>query len=409
MDGKEATTASHLCTKSQNRYSITAFLIKDVGMERYTWRWIVVAICAWLIAYPCVASEPSPDTILAAEQRLFALSGARGMVIAVIDGDHVSIHGYGETRPGSRTAPDAHSIVRIGSISKLLAADLMVKLAAQDKLRLTDPLQRFAPQGYRVPSSSRPITLLDLATHTSGLPRQASISDEDKTPYAQARWQWLQKQTDLPAPGQVAVYSNLAFDLLADALSHAAGMPYDQALQSDVTQPLNMRDTTDTPSASQCSRLMDGGGSNASAPCSDSSDRAGSGSMYSSAADMTLWMKQQLGIGQSGLHAETAISQAVYFQRQALADVQGMDNGGHADGLGMAWVLLDANAQHPAILEKTGGGGGFMTYLALAPGRQAGIFVAITRVDVPMLQALAAQVNTLLSNLVRQASPRHDP
>lgn len=377
-------------------------------MDRYRWGRTFAAMCAWLMAGPCLANTLPPGSAIAdAEQRLFALSGAHGMVIVVVDGDSQSIHGYGETRPGSKTVPDAHAMLRIGSISKLLAVDLMVKLAAQDKLHLTDPLQRFAPRGYTVPLSSRPITLLDLATHTSGLPRQANIPDNTKTTYAQARWPWLEKQTVGP-PGHAAIYSNLAFDLLADALSKAAGMPYGQALQRYVTQPLGMRDTTAAPSAAQCQRLMDGGGSDASAPCSDSSDRAGSGGLYSTPADMAVWMRQQLGIGQNGTSAETALSQATYFQRQSLASVQGMDNGGLADGLGMAWVLLDATDQHPAILEKTGGGGGFMTYMALVPGRQAGVFVAVTRVDVPMLQALAAQANALVSRLAQKGSPHHE-
>ena len=376
-------------------------------MDRRMLHHIMLVICTVLApSLGLAAGHPPDDATRAAEQRIFADSGAHGMVIAIVDGDSVSVNGYGETRPGSKTLPDAHSLLRIGSLSKLLAVDLMVKLASQGSLRLTDPLQRYAPNGERVPSSSRPITLIDLATHTSGLPRQANIAPDTRTPYTQARWAWLQGQNTLSAPGHTALYSNLGFDLLADALGEAAQMPYDQALQHYVTQPLGMRDTTDAPSAGQCARLMSG--DNAHMSCAAQRDNAGSGGMYSTAADMVAWMQQQLGLGESGIDPQTAISQAIYFQRQSLADVQGMDNGGRAAGLGMGWVMLSASGQGTAILEKTGGFGGFMSYVALAPGRQAGVFVAVTRMDLPMLQTLAKQVNALVSTLAK-ADAHHHP
>jgi serine-type D-Ala-D-Ala carboxypeptidase/endopeptidase len=369
-------------------------------------RQLAFATCILIAPYAGFATDrPMGDATLAAEQHLFANSGAHGMVIAIVDGNDVAINGYGETRPGSKTLPDARSLVRIGSISKLLAVDLMVKLAAQSSLGLADPLQRYAPQGVHVPSSSRPITLIDLATHTSGLPRQADLSSNIQGPYTQALWMWLQAQHALPAPGRAALYSNLGFDLLADALAHVAHMPYDQAVQHDVIQPLGMRDTTDAPSASQCARLM--GIDDAPASCANQRDHAGSGGMYSTAADMAVWMQRQLGVGEAGIDPQIAISQAVYFQRQSLVSVQGMDNGGYADGIGMGWVLLSTNVQDPAILEKTGGYGGFMSYVALVPGRQVGIFVAVTRMDLPMLQALAKQVNALARNLAQADAHHH--
>ncbi|GAB2583310.1 D-alanyl-D-alanine-carboxypeptidase/endopeptidase AmpH [Dyella jejuensis] len=360
-----------------------------------------------LAATNATAAAPSnyvPD----AAPRMFAASGARGMVIVIVDGDRRLIQGFGETRPGDGQLPDATSLLRIGSLSKLLAVDLMVKLASDGKLHLDDTLQSHAPHGYRVPQASgmRPITLFDLATHTSGLPRSADIPADDKAGYAQARWNWLQEQGNLPAPGHAALYSNLAFDLLADALSNSAGTSYSQALQRYVTGPLGMRDTTDAPSAGQCRRLMDGGAPDAAAPCTGSAENAGSGGLYSTAADMAMWMTDQLGIGKRGADPDTAISQAIYFQRQSLASVQGMDIGGHASGLGMGWVWLAPTPQSPAIIEKTGGGGGFMTYMALVPGRQVGIFVAVTKVDANMLRTLAQHVNELAAQLTSAgASP----
>ena len=75
-------------------------------------------------------------------------------------------------------------------------------------------------------------------------------------PTRQQRWNWLSTATLKTAPGSQAAYSNLAFDLLADALSTAAGKPYPQLFEEQITRPLGMKDTTFTPSPDQCQRLM---------------------------------------------------------------------------------------------------------------------------------------------------------
>ncbi|MGE9527857.1 serine hydrolase, partial [Escherichia coli] len=67
---------------------------------------------------------------------------------------------------------------------------------------------------------------------------------------------YLSTATLKAAPGSQASYSNLAFDLLADALGAASGKPYPQLFEEKITRPLGMKDTTFTPSPDQCRRLM---------------------------------------------------------------------------------------------------------------------------------------------------------
>ncbi|ERM01182.1 hypothetical protein Q644_22930 [Brucella intermedia 229E] len=49
---------------------------------------------------------------------------------------------------------------------------MLAALAAKGKLKLTDPLAKYAPEGAKVEVNGRPVTLLDLATHSAGLPRE---------------------------------------------------------------------------------------------------------------------------------------------------------------------------------------------------------------------------------------------
>lgn len=88
----------------------------------------------------------------------------------------------------------------------------------------------------RVPTyQGTPITLVNLATHTSALPREQPGGAAKRPvfvwPTREQRWSYLSTATLKAAPGSQASYSNLAFDLLADALGAASGKPYPQLFE----------------------------------------------------------------------------------------------------------------------------------------------------------------------------------
>jgi D-alanyl-D-alanine-carboxypeptidase/D-alanyl-D-alanine-endopeptidase len=352
------------------------------------------------------APFPLESQVEAAAAAMFDQSGAPSMIIAVVRDDALVVRGYGEAHAGSGRKPDARSLLRVNSTSKVLAAELLVKLADDGKLRLTDPLQRYAASGYKVPALNdrQPITLLSLATHTSGLARatdeRAPANAAPNTwPYRNSRWNWLSRQQLRTAPGSAALYSNVGYDLLADALAAAGGQSYTDLLRERVTAPLGMHDTTATPGAGQCARLLEGGPNNPTGPCSDTRATAGTGGMYSTAGDMGIWMQHLLGVKQAMPDAQRAIAQAVYVQRQQLASIEGLDGAGPASGIGLGWVQPAPSGAAPAMLQKTGGGGGFMSYLVILPGRKVGVFVAVTKMDKAMLAALARSANELAATL----------
>src|SRR4051794_9675463 len=97
---------------------------------------------------------------------------APGLILAVVRGSDAVVLGFGETAPGSGVAPDGRTIVRIGSIAKAFAGQLLADLANEGKVRLADPAQRYLPEFKLPEAGGRAITLIDLATHTAGLPRE---------------------------------------------------------------------------------------------------------------------------------------------------------------------------------------------------------------------------------------------
>ncbi len=69
-------------------------------------------------------------------------------------------------------------------------------------------------------------------------------------------------------------------------------------------------------------------------------------------------------------------------------------------GLGLGWVSVAAQGIEPMLLVKSGGGAGFMSYIAFAPGRDVGVFLAVNRVDFPMFFGLTDTANKLIASLV---------
>lgn len=353
------------------------------GFSRYVAALLIVA------ASPAVyAASPARDLPAKAGPQMFAASGATGMVLVVVTPVSTSISGFGQDAPGSRKPPGAYSLLRISSTSKLLTADVALKLSARGKLRLDDPLQQHAPPGVTVSvlPGARAITLQDLATHTSGLPRQSDLA-----PGAQARWQWLSNYRPTTAPGPDARYSNVGFELLADALAQAGGKPYPVLLHEHTTGPLNMHDTTSTPTGAQCARLLQG--ADGPAKCVDNSASAGTGGMYSTPEDMGAWMAYMLGLNPD--HKPDPRALQMIIEAASLKSVEGLDYGGPAHGVGLGWIHLAASGSAPAILQKTGASPGFISYMSIAPGAQVGVFAVATRFDPPALKVMVKQVNAL--------------
>jgi len=354
------------------------------------------------------AAQQSPDPVFASEivdryaNHIFYGSGATGMAMVVIDGNQRVFRSFGETRPGNNVRPQLDSVVRIASLSKLMTSEMLVKLLDQGRVRLDDPLSKYAPPGARVPTyQGAPITLVNLATHTSALPREqpggAAVRPVFVWPTREQRWNWLATAKLKTAPGTQAAYSNLAFDLLADALARAAGKPYPQLFEEQITRPLGMKDTTFTPSPDQCKRLMVA--EKGASPCNNTLAAIGSGGVYSTPGDMMRWMQQFLSSDFYHRDTQADRMQTLIYPRERLTKVVGMDVPGKADALGLGWVYMAPKEGHPGIIQKTGGGGGFITYMAMVPQHNVGVFVVITRSPLTKFTNMSGGVNDLVSEL----------
>ncbi|ELY4219196.1 D-alanyl-D-alanine-carboxypeptidase/endopeptidase AmpH [Cronobacter sakazakii] len=367
--------------------------------------------CALLISAAfsaAQAAQTSPDPVFASDivdryaNHIFYGSGATGMAIVVIDGNQRVFRSFGETRPGNNVRPQLDSVIRIASLTKLMTSEMLVKMLDQGVVKLNDPLSRYAPPGARVPTyQGEPIRLVNLATHTSGLPREQPGGAAKRPvfvwPTREQRWQWLSTASLKAAPGATASYSNLAFDLLADALANAAGKPYTQLFEEQITRPLGMKDTTFTPSPDQCKRLMIA--EKGASPCNNTLAAIGSGGVYSTPDDMMRWMQQFLASDFHRRSPQADRMQTLIYQRTQLTRVVGMDVPGKADALGLGWVYMAPKDGRPGIIQKTGGGGGFITYMAMIPQSNIGAFVVVTRSPLTRFINMSDGINDLVTEL----------
>lgn len=339
---------------------------------------------------------------------LWLSSGAPGLVLAVVRGDESLVLGFGETRPGSKVEPDGRSILRMGSIAKVMAGHVLASMAADGTVKLTDPLAKYAPPGAKVPAfAGRQITLLDLATYTAGLPRELPDAPEPQpgqNPFtrfqADAYWRWLAGATLPYAPGSGAMYSNLGFGLLGEALAKAGGKPYAMLLDERVAQPLGMIDTTTKLAAAQQPRAMTGldlDGTEAALWETPAAMDA-SGNVFTTGDDMTKWMRWHLAANDAAGAEVRTLDHAPYRWHDGLKAAVGV-GGKNMDGLGLGWTISLPKENRPLLMTKSGGIAGFMTYVALAPTRGVGVFIAVNRLNFPMFEGLTGGVHELVADL----------
>ncbi|HEY1548964.1 MAG TPA: serine hydrolase domain-containing protein [Kofleriaceae bacterium] len=181
---------------------------------------------------------------LRADQHVLGIS-----VGVVIDGELAYSKGFGVVDPTTKAVPDADTVYRIGSISKSFTGLALLSLRDEGKVDLDDPLAKWIPEANALTYTARdarPITLRQLAQHTSGLPRDGAF-DMEADPSEATVVGSLAKVTLERAPGLESVYSNLGFGLLGIVASHAAKQSLHELVTARIFQPLGMTSSGYTP------------------------------------------------------------------------------------------------------------------------------------------------------------------
>lgn len=244
--------------------------------------------------------EPKLRDLVKAEAKRMETPGLA--VGVVLDGKLLFTAFEGFADPATKRPLDADASFRIGSITKTFTASAIVKLRDEGKLRLDDPAQETLPElaALRYPTKdSRPVTLRQLLTHTSGLPRLGHFDythpDHDPTERE------VLESGDVAlthAPGTLNVYSNLAVGFAGLVVTRASGTPLRTYLHDRLLAPIGMNATVwteaDVPEAHRVVGFSrDGKELKAQTPWRLGASE-GAGGLYSTVNDMARWIAFQL-------------------------------------------------------------------------------------------------------------------
>jgi serine-type D-Ala-D-Ala carboxypeptidase/endopeptidase len=274
-------------------------------------------------------------------------------------------------------------------------------MVVQKKVSLNEPIRALLPPGFAGRPSAHEITLLDLATHHSGLPRMPDNFEPAKPSNPSADYdarhlaEFLAKHS-LAKPDQPKfLYSNLGFGLLGYALSQRAGISYAELVQTEITGPLQMRDTVVTMSSAQRKRLIQGyDGSFHRADPWDFNVFAGAGALKSTASNMLTYLDANLHPEKYAAHAAPGspaktLPAAVALDHQPRADTE---DGGK---IALAWGINPKTY----FLNHSGGTGGYGAFARFDPRQDWAMIVLYNRDsdDPRLVDRVAENTSALLS------------
>jgi serine-type D-Ala-D-Ala carboxypeptidase/endopeptidase len=134
-------------------------------------------------------------------------------------------------------------------MTKVFTALLLADMVQRGEVALENPIAKYLPGGTRIPEwNGQPITFLDVATHTSGLPLMpdglSSLNELVTLKYSDAQLYKFLGQYELPRQnGTKWDYSNIGYSLLGKALAARAGVDYETLLRTRLIVPLELHNT----------------------------------------------------------------------------------------------------------------------------------------------------------------------
>jgi D-alanyl-D-alanine carboxypeptidase len=211
---------------------------------------LVAAVAVALVAAPAAAAAPPRAELQRAVDRVVA-AGAPGVIALVRDGGRTLRAAGGHANLATRRPLRVTDRYRVGSATKTFVATVVLQLAGEGRLDLSDTVERWLPG--QVPNGGA-ITVRQLLNHTSGLADYAP--DEDDTfirrVLADRQRTWAPRelvalgtaQPPLHAPGARWSYSNTGYIVLGLIVEAATGNPLETELRTRLFAPLRLRATS---------------------------------------------------------------------------------------------------------------------------------------------------------------------
>ena len=286
---------------------------------------------------------------------------AVGIVAGVIDPNGRRVVAHGNLAMADPRPLDKDTIFEIGSVTKIFTSLVLADMVIRKEVALDDPAAKYLPETVRMPErNGKSITLLDLATHSSGLPPLPGNLKPGAPFSVEDLYQFLSGFALPRDPGSEYEYSNLGAGLLGHLLACRAGTGYESLIRSRIARPLNMPDTGITLSSSMNQRMATGH-TGMLTPVANSdlpAPLAGAGALRSSGNVMLTFLEAFLGYRDSPL--APAIKAMLDVRRPA----------GQAT-IGLGWLIMPVHGR--AVVGHNGATGGFRSFVAYDPKERIGV------------------------------------
>ncbi|HMI50140.1 MAG TPA: serine hydrolase [Candidatus Saccharimonadales bacterium] len=333
-------------------------------------------------------------------QRVDAIAGnddGIGIVVGLIGPKGRRIISYGHGKQGDTRPLDGDTGFEIGSVTKVFTALLLADMVQKGEVALADPVAKYLPAGVKIPErNGRSITLLDLATHTSGLPfmHDESVASSGSPAGKNSSVQLFESVGRATLAHDIGTewdYSNLGYWLLAQSLTRRSGADYESLLRTRILAPLKLTSTgVGTPSL----KLELAVGHNAELQPTQTwygnpmySEMQAAGGLASTANDLLTFLAASMGYERSPLGS--AMTSMLDTRRPT-------GRLGEAQALG--WLVLGEGDD--LLIVHDGGTWGYASSLAWDPKNRIGVVALANQV---------AGVDDIPRHLLRPAMPLRQP
>lgn len=283
-----------------------------------------------------------------------------GMAVAVTLNQHGYIFCYGVANKERMNPITPETIFEIGSVTKVFTSTDLALQIVKRRMALHDSIVQYMP-ALQEGGPIKNVTLLELATHTSSLPRVPPKKWKNQKFTREEIIRFLKNwQPEFPI-GSRYLYSNLGFGLLGFALENLEEKPYQEVIEKDICRPLQMTSTyTHVPDRLK-QNIATGYSMNGQRPQAPwEVVWEGAGTLRSTPADMLKFLQANLdtkAIGRLGQAMQLA-QQPFFKAKENLT-------------LGLAWQL--SHHEGLLLIDKNGAVPGFSTYIGFLPEKQIGV------------------------------------
>ena len=206
---------------------------------------LLIGISCFSAQLPARAEVTDDEVKNILQDRIDRAKRGVGIVVGLVDEKGARVITYGNASQDGKQALDGNSVFEIGSVTKVFTATLLAEMVERGEVSLNDPISKYLPRTVKTPTrDGKEITLFDLATQTSGLPRlPANFAPKDpQNPYADysvdQMYAFLSGYSLTRGIGEKYEYSNFGVGLLGHILALRAGTDYETLVRKRICQPL---------------------------------------------------------------------------------------------------------------------------------------------------------------------------